>query len=346
MACTLSGWTYWSACNSTGFRERTREITSQALRGGECAAELKQIQNCAIDCVMGEWGDWGLCSTTCEEGVQSRTRSPSTHAQYGGLACTETPLEETQSCNQGECAHEPCAVTDWGDWGGCSASCGGGVQTRARMWYDTEYATDPDHAREHDVTECLQHPQDTPLTDTQSCSTHQCPVDCQTSPWSAWSTCSHTCGGGTQNRLRMQSVMAKYGGMPCGAFAESQQCGTQVCPTDCEVTSWGEWESAPGSMLRRTRTVVTDVADGGVDCPELDQERPFSDLCEDEVSYGPWSECSKECDTGYKFRYREHRICSTQASLKYQMNFRQSKRCNTHQCPSEIEQAMLSGAVL
>lgn len=95
---------------------------------------------------------------------------------------------------------QDCEVSDWGN---CSASCGGGTQTRT-VKQQAQYGGKacPDL--------------------TQSCNKEPCPVDCKVSDWSG---CSKSCGGGTQSRTVTQQ--AQNGGKACPDL--SQQCNLQAC---------------------------------------------------------------------------------------------------------------------
>ena len=56
-------------------------------------------------------------------------------------------------------------------------------------------------------------------------------VNCTWGAWSAWETCSVTCGGGTQERNRTVSQPALYNGTDCvGNDTETQICNTNGCP--------------------------------------------------------------------------------------------------------------------
>lgn len=100
------------------------------------------------------------------------------------------------------------------------------------------------------------------LSETQSCNTAACPVNCAWTTWSAWGTCSASCGGGTQTRTRSQDPPASGGGADCvGASSESQACNTDGCPVDCV---WGEWSSwgacsveCDGGTQISTRSILT-----------------------------------------------------------------------------------------
>jgi len=50
--------------------------------------------------------------------------------------------------------------------------------------------------------------------------------------WTAWGTCSLTCGGGSQSRSRLcNSPAPANGGAACaGSSTEAQTCNTQGCP--------------------------------------------------------------------------------------------------------------------
>ncbi|XP_039477322.1 adhesion G protein-coupled receptor B3 isoform X5 [Oreochromis aureus] len=76
-----------------------------------------------------EWSQWSSCSVTCGQGSQVRTR---TCVSPYGTHCSG-PLRESRVCNN----TAPCPANGqwnpWGPWSGCSKSCDGGWQRRARV---------------------------------------------------------------------------------------------------------------------------------------------------------------------------------------------------------------------
>lgn len=58
----------------------------------------------AVDCVMTEWVDSGICSKPCGTGKITQTRSVQTEAAHGGTTCpTDVSRDGDQDCNTHEC---------------------------------------------------------------------------------------------------------------------------------------------------------------------------------------------------------------------------------------------------
>merc|ERR1719214_183833 len=137
-----------------GERTVTREVVTPASNGGaECPIMIDKescnMQPCPIDCVVGEWSDYGMCSAPCGGGIMSRVRQPLTDAEHGGEPCGD--LSETQECNVFAC-DMPCELDpEWTEWSPCSKECDtgitiqtkgvmkpGGPQGQCREWWEEE----------------------------------------------------------------------------------------------------------------------------------------------------------------------------------------------------------------
>ena len=56
-------------------------------------------------------------------------------------------------------------------------------------------------------------------------------MDCEWDIWSAWSSCTASCGGGIMFRQRMIKQSECGCGLPCeGPDIEQISCGTDACP--------------------------------------------------------------------------------------------------------------------
>jgi hypothetical protein len=217
--CKVSDWTNWTQCTKPcggGTQSKTRSVLTQPAYGGEPCPPLQEtqscnIQGCAVDCEVSDWGEWSACDKKCGGGTQVRKRTITKQSENGGKGCPA--LLETKTCNTQGCPVN-CEVSGWGDWGSCSKACGGGTQTRARrVTQNVAFGGNP----------CP------PLEESQSCNTQQCPINCEVSGWSGWSGCTKNCGGGQQTRTRSITKQPQYGGQSCPSTSETQSCNTQDC---------------------------------------------------------------------------------------------------------------------
>ncbi|XP_064928861.1 hemicentin-1 isoform X2 [Columba livia] len=144
--CPVDGkwaaWSSWSACAVScggGSRQRTRRCADPAPQfgGHKCEGNDIQIDFCNSDpCPIhgnwGPWSSWGTCSRTCNGGQMRRYRTcDNPRPASGGRACAGADVQIQR------CSSELCPVDgNWGQWQAwsqCSASCGGGEQTRTRL---------------------------------------------------------------------------------------------------------------------------------------------------------------------------------------------------------------------
>lgn len=107
--------------------------------------------------------------------------------------------------------------------GSCSASCGGGTQYgTTTTYYSDKYLSGVSCGN------------DGGKSDSRSCNTQSCCSSTKVKDYSysSWSSCSKSCGGGTQTRTKTQNLISKYNGQSCGkgsSTTESQSCNTQSC---------------------------------------------------------------------------------------------------------------------
>lgn len=263
---------------------RRRTVTANPSCGGSSCPALSETQPCGApltDCVLSVWTAWSACSTSCQGGTQSRTRTISTNPSCGGTNCGV--LGESQSCGA---APVNCVVGAWSAWDACSVSCGGGVQSQTRGVTTAAScggATCP------------------PLSQQQACNTSPCPIDCVVSAWTAWGTCDQTVRSGDvfldprsdaattadeisavqaikcaraacrrrrptaaqRTTLPLCFVGARVRSSPstgcrCPALSESMACNLGVC--SCQVSGWSAFDACTktcgGGTQTRTRTVT------------------------------------------------------------------------------------------
>merc|ERR1719456_336588 len=108
-----------------------------------------------------------------------------TQAENGGQPCTGE-LEETQTCDMGDCEKdEDCVWDDWAAWGACTCSCGGGQKTRNRA-IKVSPVGNGQLCEPHSKTEISP-------CNTQPCNGGGC-IDGAWGDWSSWGQCSASCG--------------------------------------------------------------------------------------------------------------------------------------------------------
>uniref|UniRef100_A0A8C0IQA0 Adhesion G protein-coupled receptor B2 n=1 Tax=Chelonoidis abingdonii TaxID=106734 RepID=A0A8C0IQA0_CHEAB len=193
------------------------------LRCAECATAVKYCERAAGDPAAEEWSQWSVCSLTCGQGSQVRTRS-CVSSPYGTL-CSGL-LRETRMCNNTATCPVHGLWEEWSPWSLCSVTCGRGARTRTRQCV----------APQHGGKAC-----EGPEVQTKPCNIAICPVEGQWLEWGSWSRCSVSCSNGTQQRTRKCSVSG-HGWAECkGAHADARECTSPDCPTDGKWGPWNHW---------------------------------------------------------------------------------------------------------
>ena len=94
----------------------------------------------------------------------------------------------SEICNENICPD----WTQWTDWTECTVSCGGGIRKKVRECVLPKNVDGCDGDSEIEET----------------CNNQDCPV---WTPWTDWTPCTKTCGGGTQRRDRQCVLLLKSG---------------------------------------------------------------------------------------------------------------------------------------
>uniref|UniRef100_A0A8C1SE56 Adhesion G protein-coupled receptor B1a n=1 Tax=Cyprinus carpio TaxID=7962 RepID=A0A8C1SE56_CYPCA len=198
------------------------------------------------------WSAWSVCSTTCGEGWQSRTRlcvSVPYSTQCSG------PLREQRPCNNTVVCPVHGSWDEWTPWSLCSSTCGRGYRDRTRSCKQPQFGGNP----------C-----DGPEKQTKFCNIAVCPVDGVWNEWSSWSYCSSSCSNGTMQRTR-ECNGPSYGGLECqGEWRQTRDCFIQECPVDGQWQLWSSWagctKTCGGGSQQRQRVCYGPFF-GGEQCP-------------------------------------------------------------------------------
>ncbi|XP_020030715.2 papilin isoform X1 [Castor canadensis] len=218
-------------------------------------------------------GSWSDCSAQCGGGHQSRlVFCTIDNEAYPDHMCQRQP----RPADRRPCNLHPCPQTKrWkaGPWTPCSASCGGGSQSRSVYCISSDGAGGQEAAEE---TECAGLPRKPPTT--QACNLQRCAT------WRAepWGECSVTCGAG----IRRRSVTCRG---DQGSLLRATACSlkdqpplTEPCVREAcallrdqawHVGTWGLCSKSCNSGTRR-RQVVCAIGPPS-HCGSLQQPKPM-----------------------------------------------------------------------
>ncbi|XP_078490117.1 uncharacterized protein LOC100185217 isoform X1 [Ciona intestinalis] len=320
-SCVRPSWSNWSAWSQdcptcgAGTRTKTRSCTNGVVGDPGCDGSATMSGSCPNNpCSSGSWGDyqqWSTCTENCGGGTRTRTRSCD-GGSIGSTGCPSGEESQTEPCNTHNCP----AWNDWGNWGECTASCGGGTReaTRTCNTFGQAGATCSGAA-----------------TKSEACNATPCPT------WNEWqwSSCSVECGGGTRTGTR---TCNKHGGtLECtGSATTSESCGNAACVG----ASWGDfgaWSDCTANCNGGTRTRTRSCNQPGLigGCPggESESEPCNTFGCPQWNTWQTWGACSESCLGGTKTATR---TCNTfgQAGASCNGSAAKSEPCNTFGCPT------------
>ena len=292
-----------SKCSATcggGFEAQSRSCKnlSEGLEDF-CTEETVRLVPCnEQDCPLwSNWSEYGACSATCGTGKKLRTRECK-NGYPGQRGCDVGTTEEYAQCNTGLCP----AWTDWSIWSECSATCSPQqtdpseiieMPTKSRR-RDCLFGNIGDIGCEGDAAEF------------DVCNTVICPH------WTEWKEtmpCTATCGGGLSLRTRLCINGTPNVTPECaGEEFENPECNTQECPF------WSAWANQSectatcgGGKVQRSRKCINGIAKQSPEC--LGDVNDLADCnteaCAFWTDWSEWSECTAQCDSGTKTRFRE-----------------------------------------
>uniref|UniRef100_A0A672U2T2 Papilin, proteoglycan like sulfated glycoprotein n=1 Tax=Strigops habroptila TaxID=2489341 RepID=A0A672U2T2_STRHB len=203
------------------------------------------------------YGSWSECSSECGGGFQTRLVFCTIDNEiYPDYMCRNKP----QPDNNRTCGHQTCPQTKrWktGEWGPCSATCGGGTQTRPVYCVAFDGQSSQGVV---DNAECMAFAQQP--RSSQPCNMRQCAT------WSTgpWSECSASCGEGVQTRTVTCRTQQGSQAQDFACLMEPKPSATQPClKENCiQVIGWhvGDWGLCSKSCNSGIRTRQVVCADG------------------------------------------------------------------------------------
>ncbi|NXX83824.1 PPN protein, partial [Urocolius indicus] len=211
------------------------------------------------------YGSWSECSSECGGGFQSRLVFCTIDNEiYPDYMCRNKPQPDTNRT----CGRQNCPQTKrWktGEWGPCSATCGGGTQTRSVYCVAFDGQSSQGVV---DNTECMAFAQQP--RSSQPCNVRQCAT------WSTgpWSECSASCGEGVQTRTVTCRTQRGSQAQDFACLMEPKPSATQPClKENCiqeigwHVGDWGLCSKSCNSGIR-TRQVICADGDSRVYSPD------------------------------------------------------------------------------
>jgi len=169
--------------------------------------------------------------------------------------------------------------------------------------------------------------------------------DCEVSEW-AESECSVTCGGGERTLSRTVVVPAD-GGAQCPPLTEMEACATHPCPIDGICGDWSGWSACSkdcgGGLMQRSRIETQEAEHGGEPCGALvEPAQCNTESCDrpcDLGDWNDWSACSKDCDGGYRLRFRDvtrEAGPTGHCPAEHDPERMHEEACNTFLCPPDL----------
>lgn len=165
----------------------------------------------AIDCMVSEWSEWSECNKSCGKGHTIRTRMIKLEPQFGGSPCPETIQRK-------KCKIRKCRTKTREERGGGGA--GGKRRRHGKQGRDAAVEEQQGWLESPVILSLLKcHRAEMFLS-----------AGCRMQPWSGWTDCTKSCGGGIQERFMNVKKRAKGTPMAsCKDRKEIRACNVHPC---------------------------------------------------------------------------------------------------------------------
>ncbi|KAK6639908.1 hypothetical protein RUM43_008184 [Polyplax serrata] len=146
------------------------------------------VEECEGPCNIFNWiyGDWSPCSKSCGSGIKIRDAFC---ADALDRRVSDEKCHAQEKIIESVCEPQNCPTWTYGEWSGCSVTCGTGVQTRGHWCQIDNKVIDRSYC----------YGETAPVTQ------KKCVMLCPSWSFSKWGQCSVTCGEG----LRRRSLFCK-----------------------------------------------------------------------------------------------------------------------------------------
>ena len=323
-------------CGAGGSRtlERTRMCNNDNNLHTACGAKSPQAERKTELCTRPAcplWSAWsqyayGSCSATCgtgltQKGTRSRTCMNDNSQKTGCGSLSPETQYKTRPCSKPQCPA-------WGPWssynyGPCSQTCGAGAtQTgvRSRQCLNDVSGGSGCGSRS---------PQQEQTS--RTCNLKLCPAWGPWSGYTAYTSCSVTCGSNGQWRTRRTRNCENdnKAGTGCGASSPQQEDRSEVCSSSRTCPFWAPWSGFTFTQCSascgtgytrtgtRTRICLNDVTSGlgcGAKSPQTDQQNqkcslPACPFWSDWSGFGAITSCSKTCGPNGVLTVQRTRTC-------------------------------------
>ncbi|KAM9568431.1 A disintegrin and metalloproteinase with thrombospondin motifs 20-like [Salvelinus alpinus] len=268
-------------------------------------------------------GPWGGCSSTCAGGFQRRV-----------VVCQDAEGRSTSHCDQRvkpaeskNCDSGPCPLWNYGVWGECTQTCGGGRRTRQVV------CQRPNGQRLNDHNcDILDKP-----PDVEQCNLDLCPGSAS---WHRrpWKPCSVSCGRGTKQReiACVYSNQTQIEEDHCSHLSRprtQKACRARGCPS-WKANRWSEC-SVPCGVGVQNREVycrlkgtgrVREELCGAHNHPATAQPCQATECLHYTWAAGEWQDCNITCGEGM----RNRKVLCVRAGLTPV----QDALCDPSSCPA------------